>query len=435
MEAKHRPTRLLQVLAVVCLSISAALVMAQARNLFSDVSPEVVTTDRRATAALDKIKRRKTVAEVRVVRVDSALLGDTKEPVNLNVFGGKEFPVVLDRIERRGDKDYSWIGKVTGKTPGTATFVVRDGNVTGTIRPGNEIYSVEPLGGGLHAVIQVDPRKFPPDHPPSFEKQGRGDAKVDVPKRQAKLIEAPWWKKWLCWLFPYWKLCATSIDVVVAYTPDAKAQVTDIDGLIQLAVDESNQSYTNSGVRARLRLVYKYEVAYTESGSFDTDLTRFRTPADGYMDDIHTVRDKYKADVAVLIINNDDYCGLASTIFADADEAFGAVHYDCASGYYSFAHEIGHLQAARHNCEVDSNTTPFAYGHGYLYTSGGWRTIMAYNSSDCPDGYCTRLQYWSNPNNSYGGVAMGTTCPTASDCCSHNVGTLNVTRWTIASFR
>jgi hypothetical protein len=435
MEAKLPATRLLFLLAAVCFLIVPGVAMAQGRNLFSDVSPDMVKAAPRAMEALERINKRKPVIEVRVVRVDLPLLSETKEPVNLNVFKGKEFSVVLDRIERRGDKDYTWMGEITGKMPGTATFVVRDGNVTGMMRPGNEIYSVEPLGGGLHAVIRINPSRFPPDHPPSFEKQSGAPAKMKVPKREMKPIEAPWWQRWLCHIFPKWKMCITYIDVVVAYTPGAKAQVTDIVSLIQLAVDESNKSYSNSNISAKLRLVYKYEIAYTESGSFDTDLTRFRTPGDDYMDDIHKVRDKYKADVAVLIINNDDYCGLASTILADADEAFAVVHYDCATGYYSFAHEIGHLQGARHNCEIDPSTTPFAYGHGYLYTADGWRTIMAYNSSACPDGSCTRRQYWSNPNKSYGGVAMGTTCQTTTDCCADNHRVLNETRWTIASFR
>ena len=88
------------------------------------------------------------------------------------------------------------------------------------------------------------------------------------------------------------------------------------------------------------------------------------------------------ADVAVLVINNASSCGLASSIGSTAATAFAAAHWDCVTGYYSFAHEIGHLQSARHDPATDPTNSPYAYGHGYQYTaSPRWRTIMAY---DCP---------------------------------------------------
>jgi hypothetical protein len=304
--------------------------------------------------------------------------------------------------------------------PGTATFVTRNGNVTGMIRIGAEIYAVEPIGNGLHAVTNIDQTRYPPEHPSSFDSRSKKDMGKDVIAIKAsKLLLKERVPYWWCRFYPAY--CHTPITVIVAYTPSASAQVTDIGGLIQLAVDEANKSYINSGIYIRLVLVHAYQVTYTESGSFDTDLTRFKTPADGYMDDIHTLRNDYKADIAVLIINNDQYCGLADTILADADEAFATVYYDCATGYYSFAHEIGHLQGARHDCAADPTIAP-SYAHGYVNTSGGWRTIMAYNNSACP-------------LITHDGASMGTTCPTENDCCTNNARRLNETRGAMAGFR
>ena len=50
---------------------------------------------------------------------------------------------------------------------------------------------------------------------------------------------------------------------------------------------------------------------------------------------------------------------------------------------------------------------------------------MAYN---CPSG-CTRINYWSNPGKTYGGVPMGTTST------HHNQRVLQNTKATIAAFR
>jgi peptidyl-Asp metalloendopeptidase len=138
------------------------------------------------------------------------------------------------------------------------------------------------------------------------------------------------------------------------------------------------------------------------------------------MDDIHTKRTTYKADLAVLIINNGSYCGLASAILADANSAFAAVYWDCATGYFSFAHEIGHLQGARHDPGADASDNPYIYGHGYVNKAAGWRTIMAYNDPTCPGGSCTRIQHWSNPDVAYSGAATGTE--------SHNFNALVLTR-------
>jgi hypothetical protein len=176
--------------------------------------------------------------------------------------------------------------------------------------------------------------------------------------------------------------------------------------LVQLAVAESNQGYVNSNVGITLQLAGYETTPYVESSSFSTDLSRFRNTSDGVMDSIHTSRNTTRADVAVLVINNASSCGLASGIGSTAATAFAAVHWDCATGYYSFAHEIGHLQSARHDIATDPSTSPYAYGHGYRYepSSGSrWRTIMAYA---CTAG-CPRLNFWSNPNINYNGVPMG----------------------------
>ena len=81
------------------------------------------------------------------------------------------------------------------------------------------------------------------------------------------------------------------------------------------------QGYTNSGVAITLQLASTVRVTYTESGSFSTDLSRFRGTTDGYMDSIHTTRNSTAADVGVLIINNSSSCGLASGIGSSASTA------------------------------------------------------------------------------------------------------------------
>ncbi len=59
---------------------------------------------------------------------------------------------------------------------------------------------------------------------------------------------------------------------------------------------------------------------------------------------------------------------------------------------------------------------------------------MAYNDSGaCSGGYCTRLQYWSNPDVTYGAYPMGVS--EGSTNAADNRKTLNQTAVTAANWR
>jgi hypothetical protein len=151
--------------------------------------------------------------------------------------------------------------------------------------------------------------------------------------------------------------------------------------------------------------VHAYETNYVEDdGEHFQHVWRFADKGDGYMDEIHGLRDKYRADVAVLVVDDASGCGLATRVYADAEEAFVVVHHECAATSYSVAHEIGHIIGARHDLSMDKNMLPFAYGHGYV-NGTKWRDIMSYKAS-CNG--CPRLPVWSNPKVLIKGEPAGT---------------------------
>ncbi len=289
--------------------------------------------------------------------------------------------------------------------PTNSVMLVKDGNtITGNVFYNGELYKIRPLRSGGHAIVNVNFAALPPDHSAEYAHLRT------IPMRASALQPK----------------ANTIIRVMVHYTSSAASASGNISALIDLAIAESNQGFTNGGVSITFELATKAQVTYTQSGSFSTDLSRYRGTSDGFMDSIHTTRNSVAADVGLLVINNSSSCGLASSIGSTASTAFATAHWDCITGYYSFAHEIGHLLSARHDPATDSTNTPFAYGHGYQFTgSPSWRTIMAYN---CAAG-CPRLNYWSNPSKLFNGVPMGTT--TRSD----NARVLNSTRTTVAAFR
>lgn len=321
-------------------------------------------------------------------------------------FDKKNYTVNKEKIKVRGVKNFSWFAK-NNNGDGNIILSVLDGDIQGIITQGNELYRITTTPKGEYVLIKIDQSKYPEEKCHDILKQdnesnNKPDSTNDLNETDGEANNST----------PILKSAAVyecKIRVLVLYTPAAEAAVSNIRNTIQLAVDETNQSFTNSNVSYEVELVYIEETSYTEV-DIDTDLDRFSTDGDGYMDEVHDLRDTYSADICVLINDDSYWCGVAETIQASEDEAFCVVDYDCATGYYSFGHEIGHLLGCRHDTYVDNSNTPFAYGHGFVNVADRWRTIMAYNSECSASGVnCTRLQYWSNPNVTYGGDAMGTT--------------------------
>lgn len=201
----------------------------------------------------------------------------------------------------------------------------------------------------------------------------------------------------------------TTYRALVAYTQDVRIHNPDIPGLINLAIQETNQAYINSQTNARVVLARSVEVNFTDNISAFVNLDRFMyTGGDNSpMDEIHALRNEYSADIAILLVHNQSDCGLAP-VASDQSTAFAVVADNCATGNYSTGHEVAHIFGGRHNWAVDQINSPYPYGHGYISPTNAWRDILSYPCSN--PGGCPRIQYFSNPDVIHPGSleAMGT---------------------------
>jgi peptidyl-Asp metalloendopeptidase len=102
---------------------------------------------------------------------------------------------------------------------------------------------------------------------------------------------------------------------------------------------------------------HAYQTDYVELGDQFVHLWRFADMADGHMVEIHELRDRYRADVAVLIADDADGCGLATRVEGDEDEAFAVVHHACARTNFSAVHEIGYLIGVRTSVAMSAATS------------------------------------------------------------------------------
>lgn len=355
--------------------------------------------------------------------------GDGQERASLLIQLTKTLTVSVHRTSIHKTKTgYAWHGAVEGTDEPATLIWWADGSLSGSVTYKGHLYSVRNLGGGMHGVIELAPDKLPPEHAPMSDQTKRdmgmtkdplveqGDASMLERKKDTRDLEdAPGAQQRVAVLGPsaisggHFR-DATSrpeivITVLVAYTKAAARYYGDIErDLLALAIEDGNQSFRNSGLgNVSLELVHSYETGYVESGSHFNHVFRFADKRDGIMDEVHGLRDRYRADVAVLVVDDPMGCGLAAQIRAPENRAFAVVDQGCAATSYSLAHEIGHLIGTRHDVALDESMQPFTYGHGFVH-GAEWRTMMGYKES-CNG--CARIPVWSSPAVRIKGVPAG----------------------------
>jgi hypothetical protein len=120
----------------------------------------------------------------------------------------------------------------------------------------------------------------------------------------------------------------------------------------ELAIDETNTAFFMSGVTTTAKLVYAGLIAddYTEEQYMCSALGGMRDTTNSKYSRVRVLREKYKADLVTVIAhavlfpddgNEVALCGCGDIFSNNAQAAFSVVDKQCATGYYSIAHEIG----------------------------------------------------------------------------------------------
>ena len=306
-------------------------------------------------------------------------------------------------------------------TDSEAALVIQGPDVLGSVRHGDEVYKFHPLGDGLTAVYRYDTSRLR-RHP-----RGYGDFMLKNELMQRRAPAAP--ARDEAGASGAAADTGDVIDLLVAYTPEARRAAGNIDAFIQFAIDNTHRIYRNSNIGLRLRLVHKYQTSYTEHPSdMEVDLDRLTVTSDtiirgerwdpeGHMDEVHELRDRYGADLVALIVAraSGDACGIAwipnfrrypSTNLGAL--GFSVTAHECETiTNHTFAHELGHNQGGSHDPDNVANPPPpFPYGQGRCNTAGGWHTTMAYSSNR--QGSCWRqIEYFSSPILNWRGTPTG----------------------------
>jgi hypothetical protein len=407
-----------------------SLIMPQDALLFTPAAGQAP-----ADLVIDPVVVRESFVDIQLDVLGSATA--PAQTVDLNLFEDTRFTAIYDRTETNVLGSHAWIGHVDGVEFSQVVLVVTDGIMAGSVTMPGANYQVRPLGGSQHVIEEIDQSRFPDELEPIAV-----PVEADEPSLigQNLMADEP----------PAGDDPATEITVLVAYSPEARAAAggtAQIQAVIAQAVVETNQSYANSGITQRVTLVHTMETTAGDSvNNFSTDLSALQNLGDGKFNNVDAARETYYADEVALIIEDTQYCGLGY-LNSTAATAFSVTYRGCATGYYSFGHEMGHNMGARHDWYVDATS---GYNHGFVNVADSWRTVMAYNNlASDQGGNATRLPYWSNPEVTYGsppdpmGVVStgpvncvaGNLSPNPSTCAADNRLRLNERAYTVANFR
>lgn len=340
--------------------------------------------------------------------------------LNLNLLSDASFSGVVEQIKRRAQKRLTITGYLHDAPDSSFIIVVNEDVAVGIIRTNlpNELYQLHYLGDGAHMVSRVDARLYPPEEDECFsanEVNSPGeDEPQNNPDRSAEKSEA------------FSESCTEPeavFDVLMAYTNLARQAMGGTNAAIaqcQLAIDVSNDTYDNSQVPVRMRLVHTMEVNFSEPGDQCDWLDWLDSESD-----VTTARDTYGADFVNMLTSTGSGCGNCN---ANAARAYTVARWDRAVNTWTLAHEIGHNQGCQHN-RADAGCTgiySYSYGWHFIGDSGThWGTVMSYKG--------TRVSQFSDPDISFDGQPTGV--PIGDSDEAHNAQTIINRTSTCEGFR
>lgn len=389
---------------------AADLFVVTAPNRFAEVSPGVYPLRINAEA------------------LAGMAVGDS---VRLNLPGQTDSTVVLDRLERHGSGNVTWVGHLQGRSNDYRVIVTLGANgAIGQILLPDAAYRIEP--NQVVAPAAAGEESFVPGH---------NDGLALPPAKRAPRIEGAGDNLFAA-------TASTRIDVLVLYTSGLPARYSGgIDALIDHLVAISNQAYIDSGIAIEVHLVGKVATNYGEDVDNDQALTDLTDASDIALTQVPAWRSKYGADLVTLVRPFDKTymtsCGVGWVNGGGGDSFDPAYGYSVVSygksvdgqkylcSDYTFTHELGHNMGAAHDRKTQneysptsySGAYPYSYGYGYAGTFG---TVMSYIDP--------RIGKFSNP---------AITCASGYQCGvsesdpkygANNALTLNKTRGYIAAF-
>ncbi|WP_229792503.1 reprolysin-like metallopeptidase [Cognatilysobacter bugurensis] len=345
---------------------------------------------------------------------------------------GQPLDFVYERHVEHPSGDWTWVGRLAGGSAADEVVLTfGDKAAFGSIsQPGGEALRLT-IRDGAAWLVETDPTRVADIHNRATQPDGLDYL---VPPASAASREAAEVSPTMASAPTAAAATASSgpvIDLVLGYTPGFAAMyggqsqaVTRLNNMVAI----TNETYANSQITGRVRLVHTLQVSYadnTDNGDALEKLTGYKSgtgwiTADPAFSALRAARDQYGADlVSVVRKFNDpenDGCGIAWMIGGGGsrvdtgDEPFGysvvsdgedqgtdGKTYFCR--HETLAHEIGHNLGSQHDKatatkdgKVSQGAHSYSFGYKTDSSNGNFYTVMAYGDSGQ-----TRYRVFSNP--------------------------------------
>jgi hypothetical protein len=386
---------------------------------------------------------------------------------------GKQYDVVLDRIDSHDNGDRSWIGHLASGTRDDLVIFTLGGNGTYgslTVPEGN--WRVMP-GGGHDWLFDADASGISIDR----------SAETDVRVHPSQLSQSHAKADPVCPAISATPTPQTTIDVLFVTAPDWVTAIGagNVDTRLNTLVSSVNTYYANSKIAINLRRVGKVNVSYPAASAQNGDPSCSSaspgpacdagaldniTDNTGGFENVELLRRLYGADMVLLMRGPRSASAGGASISGIA--WVGGYNTSPITGSYSvmyslhgdspvfdgklMAHEMGHNMGNNHDPSNAQGSAVGATSYAYGYTRCGSSPGAA-----CPGtagfnnagsgGFGTIMSYWqpviprfSNPNDTCSFNGSGTVACSASMAPTFNVTpdevrTINCTRGGISQFR
>ena len=408
------------VLLLVCALVPrAAFAQAPPPGVFAEVQTAVVP---RTNPALEPATMRSRVVQVDTQRITAARRG--REILKLNLFVDAVVEVQIKRV-RPTRSGYFISGTPRGMEWGEVRLVVNGSVMVGTVVTPEGKFTIRSGGPGRHVIRQIDPAAEPfeceAEHGPLLPPERPQQAIASLgPLLDGGMSPSPAEAKHMP------TEDGSEIRMLVVYTPaarDGEGGTAGMEALIDLAIQSINRAFEESGINPRIVLAHSAMVdPIDEVGQYA--LTYLRGHDDGYLDDVHALRNQYAADLVYLFVRGDND-GSGSGGIPSAEDlseerngfAYGSTNRELE---YIFIHETGHalgIAHERYRSGPSAGDGLYPYAYGYVNQrafepgapeSSRWTTVMAKFGQCAAAGFsCAYILRFSNPDQTYLGDPMG----------------------------